>query len=444
LLSIAAVILFLAIAVPMAGWAASLVSAYIITLGGITATLYALPESTVHYGIAPSAPRVSLGDVLLVGALLAIWAQKGRLEIRWLVVAFAVPALVLLLAVWADTPEQWSGLKLYLTAIVSFGIGRWLSENLTDRAAFVLVSACFAVCALQFIITFVQSRGLTLLTGTLDTAQWINEGRMVGLYNHPATLGKSMFLLFCFLLPLSAYRQRTTRRLAFSAIALGSAATLLTLSRANIFAIGAAVVLWLILSGRASSMWTKLAIVVAMGLVMLLNADIISRLELRQLQDPEGGARQYVLSIGMHQIHSAPFSGTGPNYYVEIVGRYDGFAAKGFPVHNSFLLPVAELGIPLAIIFFLPLLIVLRQVARRISQHSAIDAQAAALLALLPGIVVIGWTGWALVATESLPLLYVGIGFLASRNDIPGLIQQRVGRRKASKMSPHGIYAEKA
>jgi hypothetical protein len=253
-----------------------------------------------------------------------------------------------------------------------------------------------------------------------------------------------MFLLFCFLLPLSAYRQRTTRRLAFSAIALGSAATLLTLSRAKIFAIGAAVVLWLILSGRASSMWTKLAIVVAMGLVMLLNADIISRLELRQLQDPEGGARQYVLSIGMHQIHSAPFSGTGPNYYVEIVGRYDGFAAKGFPVHNSFLLPVAELGIPLAIIFFLPLLIVLRQVARRISQHSAIDAQAAALLALLPGIVVIGWTGWALVATESLPLLYVGIGFLASRNDIPGLIQQRVGRRKASKMSPHGIYAEKA
>jgi hypothetical protein len=176
--------MFIFVAGPYAGWAAAFISGYILTLGGITTTVYAWKGAPGHFGIAPSAPAIYFGDVLLVAALLAIWAQKGRLKIGWLVALFVLPAVALLLTEWGNTPEQWTGLKLYLTAIISFGIGRWLSANLTDQAALVVACACALAVGLQFVVTFAQSRGVILFARG-DAGQWIGEGRMTGLYNHP-------------------------------------------------------------------------------------------------------------------------------------------------------------------------------------------------------------------------------------------------------------------
>ncbi len=320
---------------------------------------------------------------------------------------------------WGGTPAQWSGLKLYVTAIVAFAVGRWLSENLTEKSALLLASVCAAVCFLQLVFTVAQSRGVMLLrAGGPDTENWItSEGRMVGLFSHPAILGKTVFLLLCFLLPLSTCRRPLTRRLTYTAVAFGSLATLFTLSRANILAIGIAIVLWVLLSGRASSIAARLGVLaVSIGLIVL-NGGLIGALQDRQRADPGGGYRDRLLQTGLGQIESAPFTGTGPNFYTDVVGRYDRLAAAGFPVHNSFLYPAAELGIPLAILLFVPIVLTIVVRISRIRPHLGLEVQTAALLSIFPGLLLIAWTGWGMIATEALPLWFMGFGFLAANNN---------------------------
>lgn len=415
--SIAVIAGFVIAVAPRAGWPITLVCAYVITLGGITRPLYQPARETIHYGIASNTPGVTLGDILLVGALLSIWASGGRLKIGWLLAAFTLPAIVLLLTAWGNTPEQWSGLKLYMTALIAYGIGRWLSDNLTEQGTFALACACFVVCLVQFVVTFAQSQGIVLLPlASDDSMRWIAENRMVGLYNHPATLGKTIFLLFCFLLPLSTYNRKTTRRVAYTAIALGSVAALLTLSRANTFAIAVAIFLWVILSGRATSATKRFSTLVIAGLFAAANTDVVSALQIRQAQDPSGGFRDRIFATGLEQIRSAPLTGTGPNYYSETVGQYDRFAATGYPLHNSILYPSAELGIALGLILFAPLLFTLLQSTRRVLWFKKMDAKSAALFSILPGFIAIAWTGWGMVATEILPLWFMGFGFLISKD----------------------------
>lgn len=413
-----AITIFLVIAASRAGWAAAFISSYVITLGGLTTNLYVMDGAVGHSGIAHGAPTISFGDVLLLCSLIAIWVQGGRLGVGWLLAGFAFPALVLLLAVWGNTPEQWAGLQLYVTAIVSFGIGRWLSENLSEASAFVLSCACLFTCAVQFTITFAQWLGISLTPRALstDTAAIIeSQGRMVGLYQHPAFLGKTVFLLLCFLLPLASRSKGTTRTFAFLALTVGGFAALLTLSRANSVAIVSAVFLWSILRGGLNSALKILGVSAVTGALLLTYTGIFQELLLRQ-ENSEGGPRPWLFATGMNQVANAPMVGTGPNFYNEVVGQYDSFAAAGLPVHNSFIFAIAELGIPLAVVFFSPLIITVGRAVSRTLRSKSIDAQAATLFAILPGLFVIGWSGWGLMHAAALPLWFMGFGYLASGN----------------------------
>lgn len=417
---IPAFIVFIVTMARYAGWAISWVCAYVMSLGGITTVLYIVSADTVggdpgaHYGITHAEPTIWLSDILLLGALIAIWREGGRLRITGSLALFLLPSLLLLFGVWGNFPEQWSGLKLYGTAIVAFAVGRWLSSNLTNRAAFALVCACLITCVVQFVIAFAQSRGIMLISLHGEEAtRWIEEGRMVGLYNHPGFLGRTMFLLFCFLFPLSTCSEAVTRRLAYIAIALGSVATLLTLSRANTVAIVIALTLWLIFNGQAASFAKKMLILAVGAVLVIINSNAIGALQLRQEQDPNGAYRDPILDIGIEQIKASPLTGTGPNFYSEIVGQYDRFAATGFPLHNSLLYPVAELGIPLAIVLFLPLTGAIASCVSRLLKNRKLDLHAAVLFSILPGILVSAWTGFGLVVTEALPLWYMGFGYLS-------------------------------
>lgn len=425
------VIVFLVTAARLAGWTVAFISSYLITLCGLTTVLYLMDGSVGHAGIAPSAPTIFLGDLLLLGALISIWSGGGRLDIGWLLVGFGIPAMFLMISVWGNTPEQWAGLKLYLTAILSFGVGRWLSENLTDRRAFVLACACFMTCAIQFIVTFAQWMGINEFAfrsySSASKAIIANQGRMVGLYEHPGSLGKTMLLLFCFLLPLSVRRQGATRNLAYVAIALAFFATLLTLSRANSFAVILALILWPIFRGKANEAVKILGAAAAIGTVIAINTSVISDLFSR-FDDRSGGPRDYLMEVGMQQIWTAPLTGTGPNYYTVVVGQFDSLAAGGLPVHNALMLATAELGLPLATVLFACPAIAVLHAARRIFRYKAIDSQSAALLAVLPGIAVAGWTGWGLLATEALPLWFMAFGFLSSRQEETRFVQGRADR----------------
>lgn len=384
-----------------------------------------------HIGIASGAPSLFLGDILLVASVLAIWANEGRLNIGWIFVAFAVPAFICLFTIWGNTPEQQAGIKLYLTAVIAFGVGRWLGENATGRAGLVIAFACLIAIGLQFVLAIAQYRGITLLPVSKDAARWIAQGRMVGLYEHPAILGKSVCLMFCFLLPLSTSDNQLTRRIAYSAIVLGSIATLLTLSRANVFTVGVGIAIWILLSGRVSSNVSRIGVVLVTGILVLANTNLLTQLELRQARDPYGGQRAQIFATGLKQIAAAPLSGTGPNYYGEIVGRYNSLAAIGYPIHNSFLFPIAELGIPLGLILLLPLALTVIASLRRMYVLGRIDVRSAALLAMLPGISVIAWTGWGMMSTDSLPLWYAAFGFLASGMTISGADERGAGHNEA-------------
>lgn len=431
LIFLVAITIFLVIAASLAGWAAAFISSYVITLGGLTTNLYVMDGAVGHSGIAPSAPIISFGDVLLLCSLIAIWVRGGRLGIGWLLAGFALPALVLLLAVWGNTPEQWAGLKLYVTAIVSFGIGRWLSENLSGASALVLASACALTCTIQFIITVSQWLEISLAPRGLSTqtARIIeDQGRMVGLYEHPAFLGKTVFLLLCFLLPLATCSRGTTRKIAYLALATGSFATLLTLSRANTVAIILAIVLWAILNGKITPALKIIGFSAVSGALIANLTGFVQGLLERQQSDTDGGPRPILFDTAMYQISTAPMVGTGPNFYNEIVSQYDAFSRAGLPVHNSFVFAIAELGIPLAMILFSPLIITVGRAISRTFRCKIIDPQSAALFAIIPGLFVVGWTGWGLMHEAALPLWFMGFGYLASRNGMNSFGEPIPGR----------------
>lgn len=420
LFCIAAITLFVCAVAPYVGWATAFICGYVITLGGITTTLFTWGTINVHYGIAPSAPTFWLSDVLLALALLAIWANGGSWGTGWLLVVVGISSGILLMTVWGNTPEQWSGLKVYLTAIIAFGVGRKLGEMLTETSAVVLAWTSLIVCGVEFVATVAQSVGIMLVrAGNTNAAVWINQGRMVGLFDHPSFLGKTVLLQLCFLLPLTASSRALTRRLANTAIVLGTIAVFLTLARANIAAIIAAVLLWTILSRRATTIAVRLAIAGLIGGVLIaMNSGPIAALQARQYEDPAGGFRDSIFDIGLGQISSAPLTGTGPNYYAEVVGQFDRLAASGYPLHNSFLYPIAELGIPLALLVFWPVISTIAQTIRRVAENQRLDAQAAALLSIIPGLILVAWTGWGLIVSDALQLWFLAFGFLSVRNAI--------------------------
>ena len=420
LLCIAAVALFVCIAAPYAGWATALVSGYLITLGGISTTLLTLGETKVHFGIAPNSPTLWLSDVLLALALLAIWAKGGTWSTGWLLAAVGISSCILLVTVWGNTPEQWSGLKAYATAIIAFGVGRKLAESFTENSALVLAWTSLVVCGVQFVATAAQAVGILLVrSSSSNAAVWISEGRMVGLYDHPSILGKTVFLQLCFLLPLTTSGRELARRLANTAIVLGVLAVLLTVARANIAAIVVALLLWTILSRRATTIAVRLAIAGLIGGTLIaLNSGPIAALQARQFDDPMGGYRDSIFDIGLGQIASAPLAGTGPNYYAEVVGQFDRLAATGYPLHNSFLYPVAELGIPLAILVFLPVILTITRTIQRVVQQKRQDVQSAALFSIIPGLIAIAWTGWGLIVSDTLQLWFLAFGFLSVHTNI--------------------------
>ena len=174
----------------------------------------------------------------------------------------------------------------------------------------------------------------------------------------------------------------------------------------------------------------------AVGAVVALRTNAISDLQLRQEQDPRGGYRGDIWAVAMEQIKSSPWVGTGPNSYSEVVGRHDPLAAHGFPVHNSFLYPIAEVGIPLALIFFSPLLLTLFNSLKNTLKNKSLDLRTAALISILPGLIIIGWTGWGLGNSDALPLWFMAFGFLnigdSARTDQSGDRSGTDSRRKIS------------
>jgi O-antigen ligase len=124
----------------------------------------------------------------------------------------------------------------------------------------------------------------------------------------------------------------------------------------------------------------------------------------RMDSDAADPLRPALMAAALAQIDHTPWLGVGPNSYVEVVGAYDAVTAQGFPAHNTFLLMVAEVGIPLAVLFFIPFILLVWRAIRSRKTPGSAGAFSWAIIGATPGLLAITMTGWGMLSGFSLCL----------------------------------------
>ncbi|MBT0993096.1 O-antigen ligase family protein [Cellulomonas sp. DKR-3] len=357
-----------------------------------------------HVGIAGPAPEVRTYTVVVL-ALGVGWALTGhRGSVPWQLLGFVAMVVALAWGTWPDSPTVQAGVLQLLVGVVAWYVGSAVGE-LGDRGRRALALVLLGVVLLQVLFAALQLAGLrpALLT-PVDAA--ILGDRVNGTTNHPNTLGKMLFIVVLVCLLLVERGDRGVRRTAAATIVLAFVPLALAQGRANLVATVLAVATWALVLPARSHRSLRLNVLLGIGVGGVFAAGTLwSRFE----EDPAGGVRGTLLENAYRQVHAAPFAGTGPNGYTAVVGPQTG---SWIPVHNSFLLLVAEVGIPAAALFWWA---VLRTWAAGWRARRLLDHRGAAgrvLVASAPGLLLIGMTGWGLLGTSIYALWMFMVGAL--------------------------------
>lgn len=358
-----------------------------------------------HVGIAGPVPEVRTYTVVVL-ALGVGWALTGRRGcVPWQLLAFVAMVVALAWGTWPDSPTVQAGVLQLLVGVVAWYVGSAAGE-LGERGRRVLAVALLGVVLLQVLFAALQRWGMrpALLT-PVDAA--ILGDRVNGTTNHPNTLGKMLFIVVLVCLLLVERGDRTTRRTAACAVVVAFLPLALAQGRANLVATVLAVATWALVLPARTHRSLRLNVLLGLGVAGVFGAGALwSRFE----EDPAGGVRGTLLEHAYQQVRLAPWAGTGPNGYTAVVGPQTG---SWIPVHNSFLLLVAEVGIPAAALFWWA---VARTWAagwrvRRLTDHRG--AAGRVLVASAPGLLLIGMTGWGLLGTSIYALWMFVVGSLA-------------------------------
>ncbi|MFY1636512.1 O-antigen ligase family protein [Solwaraspora sp. WMMB335] len=381
-----------------------------------------LPSENPHYaGIANLNPTLHTYTIALATAfaLLAVRIPRrlGQVMLPWLpLLAWLVLGAV---TAWEPNLRTLSGVLHLVLGAMAFAIGQAGAQiRLVSRAdpahdprPPVLGWAFALVAWAQLIAVGLAAIGLPLRR--IDGVQALDVlGRATGLTAHPGELAKLLF--FCGMCALVLpQRTRNQRRLAWSTLAAVFVGVWLTQSRTALVAVVSMVGLFLLLE-RANGRWQRqhLALI---GLTGALGLGSLPWLIERFTADPGGGARGHVAQVAFEVIIANPWAGVGPNGYVALVGRTDSLTASGVPVHNIFLLSLAELGIVGAALLWLPLLLVLGTALRRTIRTRGADPAARLLVSATPGILLIGMTGWGLLQGPYFLMFMLIVGFFGAR-----------------------------
>lgn len=304
-------------------------------------------------------------------------------------------------------------LAYFLIACLAWAVGASTRKAIrnSERRAKLLVIIISAVLALQALISGLQVAGIQLFaTGELIAE--LTAGRSNGTFAHPGTLGKAMVCLLALLLPFTLSESRVVRRWALLAMPIGLIPLLLSISRANIVAAAVLLIVWIVFAPRKKTVALKTTAAAALGIAAILFLDqVLARFE----ADKQGGERSRFLNVALEHIPDHLWLGVGPNNYVNYFGQFDSLTAEGWPVHNTFLLAVAEVGVLGALLLFGPwLLSMLRAAFRMFSRHrGAVDYRAyiAFALSILP----IALTGWGMLTESIMPLWFFVSAFLMPR-----------------------------
>lgn|GEM_PF-3217073 len=351
-------------------------------------------NAVLHPGVTTWTPRILLPTVVMLLALLP-FAPWPRYEDRRPALALLVlPVLaVATVAVWDGTSNQWAGVVHLSTAALAWVVGARLAPWLGVRTSYdtVVVGTVLAFFAVQLALCLLQLGGGALAVEASD--QGLSRAR--GTFGHAGDLGKVVVALMALVLPWTVSPVTRLRWAATAALGAGFLVIGTTLSRANILAGGVLLVVWAFAISRRRFSGRAFGIVLLAGVASL---PFVGALLARFRLDPEGGSRPELLQAALAQLRRAPWWGTGPNSYVDVVSAYDVATASGLPVHNAALLFLCELGIVLCVPLAVGgVVLVVRALAARRSADPFASASAAALLAAVMAGLVIAVTGWGLL-----------------------------------------------
>lgn len=350
-----------------------------------------------HAGVTAAGPVVyTYTAILAVGVLIAMLARTRLLLVS--PVVFSI-----LVICWAGL--FWGGDDLIVAGLVHFisAAAVWMvvqplaSSSDPDRKDRVIATAVLSVALLQVVVVLAQLVGINVpVFGGAASVGGLE--RVTGTFGHPGTLGKAMVLLLVLVLPSTRSDRISVRRIAWASIVMLTSVTGLTVGRANIAALVATLALWFLLD-RQLGVGRRIR---GLLLVVIAISPFIGAVLTRFDDDPTGGARPQLTAEALTQIGRTLFEGTGANRYVETVGRFGPATAAGFPVHNAFLLLIAELGIALAVIFLWSYFRATQVAFVYTFRSSSPNPYARALIAGTPGTVITLVTGWGLVGDSML------------------------------------------
>jgi O-antigen ligase len=366
-----------------------------------------------HTGITYTAPGIATHTLMLM-VLLAALSPSLRWN-RLLVIYGCIAVLYLtvgLLVVWTGATAQWAGALHWSFALLALGLGYQIGENLTASMYRTIVGIISLLFLLNGALCVAQLAGLNVSLFPRQLAEQMAMGRPVGTFEHSSTPGKFVLMMLVVVLPAIRCTDRVTRNLAWWCIVGAVPLVALTLSRANLAAVAVAIGLWLILQRRT---WANhpLRVAVFIGLIFVSIPFVQATLD-RFTTDPGGGSRAQIYRTGLTQLSENFWSGTGPNYYAEVVGLWDRLTADGFPLHNSFLYTVAEIGVVGGVLLLLPIFVVCAiSIANTLGKSDG-SPWSIAYLVTFPGLMAVSFTGWGMLVGSTLYLWYFVIGLCSA------------------------------
>lgn len=415
----------------LTGYLGSVLPAWVMLLTALAALPKSLrlgnPQLEIHNGITHGSYTISTFGICLILALTV--GRNTRAAKAFLLFIPLLAYLFLgLLYTWPHHGLSIPGALHWTTGILAFtsgtALGHRATTNPTTRKT--LVWVIVAIIATQFAVATLQLAGIPINPHSESSAEAV-AGRVNGLLSHPNTLGKVLFLLIIFLLPMTRETCTKTANTAQTAILAAIALIGLTGGRATFAAAIAALLLWA-LAFPTRSLGQRLLLGASTTAVVTCFANyFITRFQ----EDPEGGSRGHMSHVAWTLFADHQLFGIGPNNYVAIGGPHDTYTASGFPVHNSFLLMLVEIGIVGIILALGPIAalhaLALPALFTRDDTFTTLSRQA--LLTSLPGIAIIGLTGFGMAAHSVFVLWWFVTGFLTANLLGP--------RRRTHRPPPH-------
>lgn len=397
-----------------------------------------LAGDSSYVGIAGGGVTVSPYNLAILGlaVVLTPWALvSNRPVIPRVAWAFVASLLLSAVAIWPLDAIRVGGVIHWLSAVAAWLVGSVLATRAlaNERGLRMVALAILLIASIECAVSVAQFVGIDIN----PSGQEYLEGRTNGTMGHPGDEGKNLFLLLIVCLALLPVGSPKTRRISWLAIAVMAVPLGLSQGRANIIAVVVAILLWAALSPSRSSRGMRAARWALPVIVLVALAPVAGLLQERFEEDPSGGPRGHLTAVGLQQIASDPFGGTGPNGYIYVVAQYDRYAADfNFPVHNSFLLTAAELGIVGALLLWSVVGTAVWQAFQRRKRSGHSGAFARALIAGTPGMLVILWTGWGGIARSVLLLTWFLLGIFYSQMHAPEPAYRRSAVARGSSSSP--------